>query len=273
MKFDKNLATIHGYLCADGYVIKNPKTQKHKYYHIGLRNTNDILLKDFQNRFKKVFNIKPIITNDGRCRIQSKEIFEKLTKKYSYYSHEWQLPKISKSKLKFWLRAFFDCEAWVECQEAKNRAIRIDCVNISGMKDIQNALINFGIKSSIKKRNRPIWRLNICGLDDIKKFHKEIGFLHQDKNKLLEKAISSYKDYNWKIPQKKNELKKFINKQGKKRILRNEMRFFSIKKNNLVTLKNRLSQYGIDSKIYGPWKNSYGSLYYCLLLKLDDVKK
>ncbi len=62
MKFDQNLAAIHGYLCGDGYVIKNPNTQKHKYYHIGLRNTNDVLLKDFQQKFKAVFNIEPRIT-------------------------------------------------------------------------------------------------------------------------------------------------------------------------------------------------------------------
>ena len=74
MKFDTDLASVHGYLCADGYVIKNPETQKHKYYHIGLRNTNNILLEDFQKKFKKKFNIKPIITNEGRCKIQSKNI-------------------------------------------------------------------------------------------------------------------------------------------------------------------------------------------------------
>lgn len=37
MKFNKNLSAIHAYLCADGYVIKNHSTQKHKYCHIGLR--------------------------------------------------------------------------------------------------------------------------------------------------------------------------------------------------------------------------------------------
>ena len=59
MKFDKNLSAIHGYLCADGYVCTNLPDQKHKYYSIGLRNTNITLLKDFESKFIKVFKIKP----------------------------------------------------------------------------------------------------------------------------------------------------------------------------------------------------------------------
>src|SRR3989344_7646700 len=179
MKFDKNLAAIHGYLCSDGYVIKNPKHQKHKYYYIGLRNTNKVLLEDFQQKFKAVFGIKPIITKDGRCKIQNKGIYGTLTKEFSYYSYEWKLPKLSKKNLRYWLRAFFDCEGWVENQPAKSRLIGADCCNKSGLSSIQEALKNFNISSSIKKKKgRTIWRLTICGIEDLKKFHKYIGFFH-----------------------------------------------------------------------------------------------
>ena len=89
MKFDKDLASIHAYLCSDGYVVKNPETQKHKYYYIGLRNTNNVLLEDFQRKFHEKFGVKPIITNEGRCKIQSKEIYNILTKKITYYSDRW----------------------------------------------------------------------------------------------------------------------------------------------------------------------------------------
>ena len=76
MKFDNNLASIHAYLCADGYVIRNPPTQKHKYYYIGLRNQNITLLRDFQNKFESTFSVKPIITKDvDRCKIQNKELY------------------------------------------------------------------------------------------------------------------------------------------------------------------------------------------------------
>ena len=99
MKFTNNLAAIHGYLCGDGYVIRNPLTQSHKYYHIGFRNTNMVLLRDFQSKFFSEFGIKPIITNDGRCKIQNKKIYYILTKDFSYYSYEWELPKLSKINL------------------------------------------------------------------------------------------------------------------------------------------------------------------------------
>ena len=51
LKFNINLSIIHAYLCGDGYVVKNPTTQKKKYYYIGFRNTNKILLDDFENNF------------------------------------------------------------------------------------------------------------------------------------------------------------------------------------------------------------------------------
>src|SRR4030042_12082 len=180
MKFNQDLASIHSYLCADGYVIRNPETQKHKYYYIGLRNTNDVLLKDFQDKFEKVFGIKPIITNDGRCKIQNKDIFFQLTKDFSYYSDKWVMPRLSLEELKCWLRSYFDCDAWVSIQKAKSRAIGLESINKFGLEQIKNSLSKFGIKTSeVKKRkNRKIWSIHICGKDDILKFKESIGFLH-----------------------------------------------------------------------------------------------
>ena len=114
MKIDENLAAVHAYLCADGYVIKNPKTQKRKYYKIGFRNTNLILLKDFQERFEKVFGVKPCLYEGQRCQKGSREIYELLIKRFgSFYSWEWKMPKLNNKLAKAWLRAYFDCEGWV----------------------------------------------------------------------------------------------------------------------------------------------------------------
>ena len=196
MRFNKNLATVHAYLCADGYVIRNPKTQNHKYYHTGFRNTNLILLKDFQEKFQNYFKIKPRLVEGERCIVQSKKTFQKLTENYSYYSYHWKMPGLSKLHSKFWLRAFFDCEAWVECQKGKSRTIRLECVNFNGIKSIQNALLRFNVESKIKTRlrkERTIYRMNICGLDDLKKFQTHIGFHHPNKKIKLDNAIYSYK--------------------------------------------------------------------------------
>ena len=268
MKFNKNLAAIHGYLCSDGYVIKNPESQKHKYYYIGLRNTNEILLKDFQQKFEAVFGIKPIITNEGRCKIQNKEIYELLTKEFSYYSYEWKLPELNKENLSYWLRAFFDCEGWVENQPAKSRLIGADCCNEAGLLSIQETLKKFGIFSSIKKKNeRTIWRLVICDLENLKRFQEHIGFLHPQKKQKLIEAINSYKNYFWNVPENKEDLMKFLKEKGKIRKSRSEIRFISIEKENLTGLKKALNKHNISSTIFGPWRNNTGSLYYCLIIK------
>lgn len=269
MKFDKNLAAIHGYLCANGYVIKNPQNQKHKYYYIGLRNTNDIILKDFQEKFEAVFGIKPIITNEGRCKIQNKEIYELLTKEFSYYSYEWKLPKLNKEQLKNWLRAFFDCEGWVECQtQVYRRIIRAESCNEKGILAIQEALRKFNINSYIKQRtNRTIWRLTICDRKSILQFHKNINFLHPEKNAKLSKGIASYKNFHWMIPSDKGRLLSFVKLNGKMIEYRNQIRFSSIIRKNLTELRKALNKHSINSKVFGPWISGTGSKYYCLIIK------
>ncbi len=193
MQFNEDLAAIHGYLCADGYVIKNPPSQKHKYYHIGFRNTNLVLLKDFQQRFKNYFDLTPYITNEGRCRIQNKKIYLKLTKNFNYYSYQWTLPNLPKNLLPLWLRAFFDSEAWVENQVAKSRLIGLECCNYSGITSVSNAISSLGIKNSVKKRkNRVIWRMVICRKENLRKYQQIIGFLHPIKKEKLEAALNSY---------------------------------------------------------------------------------
>jgi len=274
MKFDKNLAAIHGYLCGDGYVIKNPKHQKHKYYHIGFRNFNDVLLRDFQDKFNLLFDYKPHITNEGRCRIQNKDIYYKLTKNYSYYSYEWTLPKLSKVNLKYWLRAFFDCEGWVNNQLRKNRAVSLECCNEEGTFSIQKALSKFKIDSKVRKKtNRTIWRISIFGKDNILKYQKKIGFLHPDKKIKLQDAINSYVDYDWNIPSNRKGIYKFVIEKGKLRKERNEIRLLSIKKRNLQNMKKVLNRYEIKSKLFGPWKSSTCSKYYCLIIKEEQLNE
>jgi len=272
VEFNENLAAIHGYLCGDGYVITNPPSQNKKYYYIGFRNTNQTLLEDFQKRFFDVYGVKPIITNEGRCKIQNKQIYYVLTKDYSYYSYEWRLPRLSTLHLKFWLRAFFDCEGWVECQSGKSRFIGLECCNESGIYAVERALKGFSIHSRItKKKGRIIWRLTICGLENIKNYQKAIGFLHPDKNKKLQEAIDSYKNYHWVIPSNELALFDFIANQGKIRDSHNQIRFNSIMLENLQNLKKALNKLGIESKIAGPWKNNRGSVYYCLSCKASEV--
>tara|TARA_Y100000034_G_C6877593_1_gene401625 strand:+ start:1158 stop:1952 length:795 start_codon:yes stop_codon:yes gene_type:complete len=243
MKFDENLSAIHGYLCGDGYVIRNPKNQKHKYYTIGFRNTNFNLLMDFQRKFRRNFGLNPRISKDkDRCKIGNKEIYFILTESFSYYSYEWKIPKLSKQNLKYWLRAFFDCEAWVENQPAKSRLIGLDCCNKEGLFGVKKSLEKLGIYCNIgKRKDRTIWGLKICGLDNLKRFRKNIGFNHPRKSKKLDEAINSYVNYYWDIPLDKENLLKFIKSKGKPETRR--IMFYTIKLKNLSELKKILNRY------------------------------
>ncbi len=179
---DKNLAAIHGYLCSDGYVVKNPLTQKQKYYHIALRNTSLVLLKDFQKKFEKVFGLKPKITNQfDRCKIGSKKLYFYLTEAFgSFYSREWKMPVglMDNKSMALWLRAFFDCEASVYVKERHSRFICMESVNFEGLQEIRKQLETvFGISSIIKeRRGRETLQLLIYGKENLIKFRKEIGF-------------------------------------------------------------------------------------------------
>lgn len=273
MLFSKELSAIHAYLCADGYVIKNPETQKQKYYYIGLRNTCSILLEDFQKIFEKEFNIKPRMGKDGRCIVQNKKIYYHLTKDFSYYSKDWNMPKLDKNNSKHWLRAYFDCEAWVSLEERKSRLIGLDSINQKGLEQIKEVLERFDIHSKMKKvKNRKIFRLFIYGKENLIKFQKEIDFLHPRKKEKLKIVINDYVNYVWVFPDNKKELKCFILEKAK--IDWKRIRFNSIIKENLQELSRKLNSFKIESKIYGPWANGLGNKYYQLAIqKKSGVEK
>ncbi len=280
MKFDENLAVIHAYLCADGYVIKNPETQKHKYYCIGLRNTNIILLKDFQERFKKYFGIQPRLYEGERCVVQKKELYEKFISKFgSFYSREWMVPLLKREFYKKWLRTFFDCEGWVTCKSHQNRHIGLESVNKKGLEKIGKILKNLGISSKIKKRtDRDIFSLRIYGKKNLIKFGEKIGFLHPSKKEKLKEAVNDYVNYYWKFSNKKSELKEFIKEimLKKARISggNKTIRLCSNKEKNILQLKSYLKKiYNIESRT-GKRKNGVGTIYFELCInKYEEIKK
>lgn len=282
MKFDENLAALHGYLCADGYVTRNLPHQKHKYYSAGLRNTNNVLLKDFQQRFKACFSVKPRLKPYERCHIYSKELYEKLMVHGPYHSRNWTLPEMKKKYLKFWLRAFFDCEGWVTSRKGQDRRIAAESVNHQQLHAISTSLEEkFKINSAIyKRKNKDISGIHIYGKDNLLRFNKKIGFLHPDKKEKLNEAIRSYKDYDWIFPKNVNETKSFVKTLllEKAKVKRpHTIRIISIKGKNLKTLQIELKRlFSIDAKIYGR-TNGLGNTYHELAIYkqacVDKLKK
>src|SRR3989338_6557081 len=113
MKFDENLAAIHGYLCGDGYISSQDKEISIRFGNTCLR-----LVKDFKKRTEKIFSIKRKITlkkvknrKDYYCYCATKkQIYKELILYGPYYTANWRLPIkfLNKKGLAVWLRAFFD---------------------------------------------------------------------------------------------------------------------------------------------------------------------
>lgn len=280
MKFDENLAAIHAYLCGDGYVIKNPKTQKKKYYYLGFRNTNLTLLKDFQKKFYSYFRVKPRLKEGERCIVQNKKIYEKVIKRFhSFYSREWEMPILNKKLTKIWLRAFFDCEGWVIVKSHQNRHIGMECVNKNGLDKIKNALSSFKIKSKIKKRrDRNIYSLYIFGKVNLIKFRNNIGFIHPDKKEKLDRAILDYVNYYWLFPDKKETqiifIRKLMQEKAKMKKDTGIFRIISNKEENIKILGGLLNEiFNVESKI-NKRINGIGTPYFELNInKKDEIIK
>lgn len=281
MIVDENLASIHAYLCADGYVIKNPSHQKQKYYRIGLRNTNLVLLKDFQKKFEKIFRTKPWLMEGQRCEKGSKDIYGRLIEKFgSFYSWEWKMLELDGEKLlSSWLRTFFDCEGWVVCKSRQNRHIGLDCVNEIALIQVKEALKKLNINSQIKKRDdRNIFSLKIYGKENIINFRDRIDFLHPEKKRKLNIAINDYMNYYWDFPNNKIKLKKFIKeimcKKAKIKKPNYIVYIISNKEENLTKLRGNLAKlFNIESRLYKR-RNGIGTPYYEIdINKKEDIKK
>jgi len=280
MKLNEDLASIHAYLCADGYVVKNPITQKQKYYRIGFRNTNIILLKDFQDKFERYFGKKPRLVEGQRCEIGSKELYEKLTKEFgSFYSYKWSMPKLTKKLNRVWLKSFFDCESWVYCKSHQNRHVSLESVNKLGIKQIESSLIDLNIKCFVKlKSYRNIYQLSIYSKENLLKFQDKINFLHPLKKEKLNLTIKDFVDYNWSFPSNTNELKKYLfkllRKKAKVKKSNKIIRVISNKESNLITLSKELKKlFKIESRI-NKCLNGIGTIYYELNVnKQSEIKK
>jgi len=280
MKINEDFAAVHAYLCADGYVIKNPERQKKKYYCIGFRNTHLILLKDFQERFERVFGVKPHLIEGQRCRIGSRKIYEMLTEKFgSFYSWEWRMPKLNQKLSRIWLRAYFDCEGWVTCKSHQNRMIGVDCVNELGIKQVQDTLKELGIESKVKKRNtRNIFSLFIFGKDNLIKFSEKVGFLSPLKMERLSNVLKDFVNYRWIFPEVESEKRLFVTNLIKERAkLKRDSwitRIISKEEKNLLKLNRELKNlFGVESKV-SKRINGLGTVYYELNInKKEEVRK
>ena len=144
----------------------------------------------------------------------------------------------------------------------------MESVNLKGLRQVQKCLKEyFNIASKITSRkSRNTHLIYIFSKENLEKFRKNIGFLHDAKKQKLDDAIDSFIDYTWKFPKLDRKLTKFVKSKMKERAKIHKpgyVQMCSIVENNLLQLKNALSElFSIKSNVYGPRKNKHGTIYY-----------
>ena len=193
-KLSKEKARISGFLMGDGSVsaLKYPvSTNQH---HDFCFYPDDLKLAEmFSEDFQKLYLKKPIIRKANKyfkVRVSSKPAWEDLIKTGKFDSLNWEFPKsfsTNEEKIE-WLRAIFDCEAYVG-----KKAIQLQSVSIKGIISVRDLLKEFRIESKLykHKRNNEKWNTNyilcIMKREDRIKYFNYIGFNHPTKQEKLKK--------------------------------------------------------------------------------------
>lgn len=148
------LARIHAHICGDGNLFRYKEKDSYGYlgrykpnsyryrYGVGYTNFNSLLIKDFMDDAKSVFNLKPYY----RCnyvRVKSKDVWLLLKKLGAGKSREWfissTIMKSGREIKKNWIKAFFDDEA---CFNARGM-IRVRSVNRDGLTQVMKMAKEF----------------------------------------------------------------------------------------------------------------------------------
>jgi len=177
-----------GYLAGDGgaYIRKDKKGFMR--YEIQFCPDHQSIVLPFVEAFRFLYLKKPrviVLNNFFRVRGDSKVACKDLLKEGNLKTKEWEVPfnlfNTKKSKIE-WLRAFFDCEAYVG-----RREIRVQSINEKGLKNVKNLLSELQIESNMYKyqRKNKNWNVNyiltISNSESRKTFLNRVGFNHKIK--------------------------------------------------------------------------------------------
>ncbi len=227
------LARIVGHLQFDGWVANKKNARVFNY-----SNCNIVLINEFINDVKLVFNLRPFVYTEGKfCRafFYSAKIVRELNQLALYHSHIWHVPDFvangtEKTKI-LYLQSFFDDEGYASRTHKKCNylVVRGVSVNLEGLKGIQELLHSIGIESNLKEysNGKTAFSLNnkclisITNFNNIQKFHEKIKLSSKEKQSQIDNFIKYHgknvMQPNFKI-QKVLELKS--NGYGARRISR-----------------------------------------------------
>ncbi len=185
----KELYKIAGYLISEG----SSEINRGKKIGVNFTNKSEILLEDFKDCMKKVFDITPYEQerkdhNEPRLMLRyiSTELatfFEKELKSITELSGKKEVPqKLMKGKLEdvaAMLQALFEGDGHVS---KKPRTLRIGYATNSPRlaQQVQDLLLRFEIRSSITEHKKS-YKVNITGYENILRFNEKIGFMSEER--------------------------------------------------------------------------------------------
>ena len=188
-------AGICGFLAGDGSVQK--RKEKNYYKHQIDFFPDDKLMKNtYIKQIMHIYNKTPSIkkmNNFYSVRISSKTIYEDLNNYAKFGLKSWTLPtnlfKIE-GAIQKWLKGFFSSEAYIN-----KTCIKVQTINLDGMKKISKILHNLGIHNNYYEYNSkietesPVGIIQIVRKESRIKFYKIVGFWHEKKSKTLKEAL------------------------------------------------------------------------------------
>jgi|SRR3989344_4614321 len=186
-------ARIFGYLAGDGNIYVG-RTKSNKHHSARFFPDHHSLLEPFCKAFEIVYGKAPLVyklPNFYCVTIDSKVIIQDIIKQADFGVTRWRVPfniLVNRIAKKEWLRAFFDCEAYV----CRNH-IKIQTVNKAGMLEVKSLLEEFDIPSRyyVYTPKNEKWKVNhmlFLVKEARKNYLDNIGFNHSIKQSKLKKS-------------------------------------------------------------------------------------
>jgi replicative DNA helicase Mcm len=195
---DETLCKILGYHITDGcYELNRGKKTGIQFW-----NNDADLIADYKNSVEKYFNIKAGVTkrnNQYAVRVISAKVVEFLNNLDKNLLEKCKIKKIpekimqyDKKSISLLLKSMFDGDGSVI--HVKRNGCRINFVseNRELAEQVAELLLRFGISSSIYI-DKNVYRVDICGEENLKKFGENIGFVSKKKENRLKDYLSRKK--------------------------------------------------------------------------------
>ncbi len=186
----KYKARLCGYLAGDGRIFYK---EDYHHYAISFYPDHESIVRSYMDAFQRFYNKKPSVkklNNFFYVSCNSKAIFYDLINTIDFGVRKWRAPyKILYNEINTaeWLRGLFDSDGSVN---VKKKFVRLQSVNINGLRDVKKLLINLDINSFISKYNgnnsRGVaYELYIPKYSEVVKFYRKVSFYHKIKQDKL----------------------------------------------------------------------------------------